>query len=139
MVDSPDNQLGRTPGTEQDPSAGTPAKPVAQNRLGLIAVATGIAVLLAGYLVWDAWAKQGLSKPVPVVLLCATTQCAYTETRPLHEGEILPVKCSKCGAQSLYTSMSCPKCQTRNVLNELRGLPAPSKCSKCGTELHYGG
>jgi predicted RNA-binding Zn-ribbon protein involved in translation (DUF1610 family) len=134
MADDPKNTQGQQPDVTQ---ATATAKP-RQSRLGMVFLCTIACVALAAYLSWSGWTKQGIAKPVNTVLKCATTQCAYMETRPLRDGETLPSKCPKCGAQSVFLSMRCPKCGTQNILNEVRGLPGPSTCSKCGTELHYG-
>lgn len=95
-----------------------------------------IAVIGGGYLVYAAW-RSG-DQPLKATLMCSTPGCGYVRSEASQVGEVLPVKCPKCGQNSLLPAFNCPKCKTVNIWNENRGLPPPTKCSKCGQEVRHG-
>src|SRR5437899_3000145 len=93
-----------------------------------------VVLLVGGYFVRAAWHKG--DKPEDAKLLCV--ECGYTSSRTLEIGEASPIKCPKCGKQSLYPAIKCPKCGAPNVWNADRGIPGVTKCKKCGAEIHRG-
>lgn len=74
----------------------------------------------------------------PTSFACATPDCGFVELRPLQVDETLPLKCPKCGNQTLYVSRKCPTCETAVIMDEDRGQPGPTKCPKCGNEVRHG-
>ena len=93
-----------------------------------------VVILVGGYFVHAAWVKA--DRPADAKLLCV--ECGYSTIRELEIGEAPPLKCPKCGKQSVYPAIKCPKCGTPNVWNADRGLKGVTKCTKCGAEIYRG-
>src|SRR5262245_3118913 len=92
-----------------------------------------VAVLVGVYFVRAAWNKG--DTPTDIALLCVNKTCGYTTSRVMEVGEAPPLKCPKCGKDSVYPAIKCPKCGAANVWNADLGIKGPTKCNKCGTEI----
>ena len=95
----------------------------------------GIAVFIGGYFVYGAWTKG--DRPNTVTLMCSTKGCGYTRAEALQVGETLPLKCPKCGKDTVVVAYRCPDCKTPVILNEEIGLNPPARCPKCGAEVWH--
>lgn len=134
-----DNECGSTTPEAQPSTAVSPGPSMglASNRLWIVILAGVLVVGAAVYLVRGARNPEAPAG-MKTNFLCVSEGCGFQESRALKSGETMPLRCPKCGKNSLYVSQTCPQCGQANVMNELRGLSGPSRCTQCGTEIRHG-
>ena len=71
----------------------------------------------------------------PPNLMCVTLACGYQTRRQLRVGDVLPLRCPRCGQRSVYGTHICKRCGTAVVLNRQRGIDRSTFCPQCGQEV----
>lgn len=95
--------------------------------------ATVAVVLLGvGFFVWKS--VKNIDRPHGLTMACSAPGCDYGDRMAPDPNAQLPLKCPKCGQQSVWPGVNCPACQQPNVM----GDDGKVKCRKCGREFGRG-